>query len=74
MKLTVKRNRLVITPEDECEEAYIEEVLGLKEEGDTIALCRRNAMGLSAEDLQRDCLLELARCVAYLETIRTEET
>lgn len=63
MKLSIKRHTLQITPEDEGyptpderDTAFIEEVLGLNEEGDSIRLVRRNASGLS--------------CIAYLETER----
>ena len=61
MKLEIHRNSLKIIPEDKsairCDErdtAYIEEVLGLKKDGDSIKLVRKNAYGLS--------------CIAYLET------
>ena len=58
MKLKVTRNSIQIIPdrfsEDERDEAYIEEVLGLRQEGDSIRLVRRNAAGLSS--------------LAYLET------
>lgn len=65
MKLKVSRNKLEIVPErgmlpgeDERDEAFIEEVLGLKNEGDSVLLVRKNASGLSA--------------LAYLETQRRE--
>ena len=61
MKLSINRYTLQITPEDkgyptpdERDTAYIESVLGLKKEGDSIKLTRKNASGLS--------------CIAYLET------
>jgi len=54
MKLEVERSRLIISPESDVDIAYIEEVLGLEKEGDTIKLSRRNAHMLS--------------CIAYLET------
>jgi len=58
MKLKAERYRLVIIPENEIEEAYIEAVLGLEEDGDW-AKCRRvNAHQLS--------------CIAYLEIKREE--
>lgn len=61
MKLNITRHSLQIVPQDsgypcpdERDTAYIEEVLGLKEEGDTIQLVRKNASGMS--------------CIACLET------
>lgn len=48
MKMEVKRSRIEIIPENKIDEAYIEEVLGLKEEGDTCVCRREDAMGLSA--------------------------
>ena len=61
MKLKVSRDKLQIVPErgvfpgdDERDEAFIEEVLGLKKEGDSVLLVRKNVSGLSA--------------LAYLET------
>lgn len=53
MELTVERNRMIITPENEMEEAYLEEVFKLKVEGEEIKATRINAMGLG--------------CWAYLE-------
>ncbi|GAG94345.1 unnamed protein product [marine sediment metagenome] len=53
MKLKVNRYSIVIIPESETDEAYIEEVLGLKDANQQ-AVCKRvNAMGLS--------------CIAYIE-------
>ncbi len=61
MKLSIGRHGLRIIPEgdrfldlDERDTAYIEEVLGLRNEGDAVRLVRRNAYKLS--------------CIAYLET------
>lgn len=63
MKLSINRHTLQITPEDkgyptpdERDRAFIEAVLGLKKEGDSVKLIRRNAAGLS--------------CISYLETER----
>jgi len=60
MRLRITRYSIQIVPEDlsypNCDErdlAFIEEVLGLKNEGDSIKLTRVNAMGL--------------RCLAFLE-------
>ena len=47
MKLVVNRYWLEIRPEDEVDEAYIEEVLGLKNGGDTIHLVRENCAAMS---------------------------
>ena len=61
MKINIMRNGLQIIPEneghphyDERDTAYIEEVLGLRKEGDFIKLVRKNATGFT--------------CLAYLET------
>lgn len=53
MRLTVDRYSMQIIPETKQDEAYIEEVLGLKKGGDCIAAERIDAMGLS--------------CIAYVE-------
>ena len=63
MELKIKRYSLQIVPEDDClgderDTAFIEEVLGLRKEGDWVKLKRVNAMGLSY--------------IAYLETERRE--
>lgn len=59
MKLEIKRYGLRILPEDRDgdarDTAFIEEVLGLKQDGDSVLLTRKNSSGLS--------------CIAYLETI-----
>jgi len=54
MNLKEERYRLTIEPKTEVETAYVEEVLGLRKDGDFCKLVRKNAMGLS--------------CIAYLET------
>lgn len=54
MKYKEERNRITIEPTTDVEIAYIEEVFGMKKEGDEIHLVRKNAMGLG--------------CIAYLET------
>ena len=64
MKLDIGRRSIKIIPEDrtisgygtqdERDTAFIEEVLGLRHDGDSINLVRRNTYGLS--------------CIAYLET------
>lgn len=65
MKLKISRSKLEIVPDrgmlpgdDERDDAFIEEVLGLKKEGDYVHLVRRDAMGVSA--------------LAYLETKRID--
>ena len=60
MKLKVNRYGLMITPENETDEAYIEEVLGLRCAGDVVHLVRTNAVALS--------------CIAYLETETVESS
>lgn len=47
MKLKVTRYSLEVIPESETDEAWLEEVLGLREAGDSVALRRVNAIGLS---------------------------
>ncbi|MHA1342357.1 MAG: hypothetical protein ACTSQG_00090 [Promethearchaeota archaeon] len=46
MKLKVKRNCIHICADSEVEEAYIEEVLGMKEIGDFIKLKRVGSCGI----------------------------
>jgi hypothetical protein len=48
VKLEVVRYGIRITPENETDVAYIEEVLGLKKEGQSVRLFRRNAHKLSS--------------------------
>ena len=66
MKLITRRHCLQIIPEtdiatgDEMDIAYIEEILGLKKNGDSVSLIRRDVSGLSS--------------IAYLETARWAET
>lgn len=66
MKMEMLRHGIRIIPEggftrgDERDVAYIEEVLGLKKDGDAILLVRRNAARLS--------------CLGYLETRKPDET
>ena len=55
MKLNIERYSLNIIPEDIKDEVFIEEVLGLKEGGDTIPLRRKDAFGFGS--------------IAYLETV-----
>ena len=47
MELVVERYRLLVVPENPTDEAYLEEVLGLRRGGDSCLLCRVDAMGLS---------------------------
>jgi len=54
MNLAVHRHYLQITPENKMEEAYIEEVLGLRNDGDVVHLVRDNGSG--------------SFCIAHLET------
>lgn len=62
MRLIVERNGLKITGDNgflnPLEEAFIEEILGLQEDGDSIKLIRRNAAGLN--------------CISHLETEEEE--
>ena len=65
MRLEIQRNRILICPErydssqQELDTAYIEEVLGLKRDGDTAVVRRVNAYNLN--------------CIAYLEITRSGE-
>ena len=65
MKLEVKRHGLNIVPEGPIDEAYIEEVLKLKESGDSIKLVRYNAHALSSTSNTSS--------IAYLKTERELE-
>ena len=47
MKMKVERERIVILPENDQDIAYIEDMLGLKEEGETVPCKRAAMMGLS---------------------------
>ena len=54
MRFEVRRYHLVVIPENDEDNAYIEDTLGLKSDRQAIQLVRRNVIGL--------------RCIAYLET------
>lgn len=54
MKMEIDRHWITIKPEGVIDVAFIEDTLGLKEDGDYIKLKRRNAADLS--------------CIACLET------
>ena len=47
MHLEVGRRKMKICSDNEIDEAYIEEVLGLRKEGDSIKLVRKNVTGMS---------------------------
>ena len=53
MELRIEKHRILIIPETEMEEAYLEEIYKLKNDGDKVQATRVNAMGLC--------------CWAYLE-------
>jgi uncharacterized protein YdeI (YjbR/CyaY-like superfamily) len=53
LEFRIKKNRILIIPQTEMEEAYLEEVYKLKNAGDKVQATRVNAMGL--------------HCWAYLE-------
>jgi len=66
MKLEITTNSLRIVPEsgmlpdtDERDLAFIESVLGLLHDGDSIKLTRKNCLGLS--------------CIKYLETSKEKK-
>ncbi len=65
MKLTVHRHYLEIRPEDDTDEAYIEEVLGLRNEGDVIHLVRENCGTMF-------CLLDLRTMTVKQDEARKE--
>jgi len=58
MKLDCEKYRILITPENEMEEAYLEAILGLNEDGNEAQAKRVNAHDLS--------------CWAYLEINKRE--
>ena len=58
MKLRVNRYTIEIIPEDNIDEAYIEEVLGLKENHQNALCTRINSIGLS--------------CIAYIQIKKQE--
>lgn len=47
MKMKIERNRIIILPFDSMDESYIEEVLGLKKQGDTCICKRENAVRMN---------------------------
>jgi hypothetical protein len=47
MKLEMDRNSMKIVPESAVDEAYLEEVFGLRNQGDSAIVIRENAMSLS---------------------------
>lgn len=59
MTLKVERYRLLIIPDNDTDEAYLEEVIGLRKAKDTAPLVRVNAVGL--------------HCWAYAEVRRQEQ-
>ena len=48
MKLKVERQRMLIIPENEMEEAYLEGVYNLQDNGDKINATRVNSMGVNS--------------------------
>ena len=46
MKFEVERYGIVIIPEGKQDDAYIEDTLGLRKEGDSILLVRQNSIGM----------------------------
>ena len=55
MNIDVHRDRITITPTTPTEEEYIEQVLGLREEGDT-CVCRRIGTDGAFSDSKIGCL------------------
>ena len=58
MKFKLTRYTIEIVPENEQDEAYIVDTLGLSKGGDFVKLVRKNAIGMS--------------CLALLETEKIE--
>jgi hypothetical protein len=56
MKFEIRRDGIVVIPENDQDRAYIEDTLGLKKDGEYILLTRKNAHGLGS--------------IAYLETVK----
>ena len=50
MKMEVTRHKIKIKPETMIDDAYIEDTLGLKEDGDFIYIQRKNVHGLGCVD------------------------
>jgi hypothetical protein len=48
MRFNINRNGIEIVPESKIDEAYIEDTLGLKREGDAIPLVRQNVFSTHA--------------------------
>lgn len=46
MTFKIKKEGIDIIPENEQDQAYIEDTLNLKDEGDYVKLVRKNAIGL----------------------------
>lgn len=55
MKFEIRRRGIVIIPENDQDRAYIEDTIGLKDDGAYVLLTRKNAHGLGS--------------IAYLETV-----
>lgn len=52
MRLEIKRNHLLLVPENEQDRAFIEDTLGLTKNGETIGIKRVNdvALGFQSDD------------------------
>ena len=59
MRFEIRRGGIAVIPESKQDEAYIEDTLGLRRDGEYVRLIRRNAMGMS--------------CMGLLETTRGAE-
>lgn len=59
MKIEIDRYSIKIKPENKQDEAYLEEVLGMKENGDKCECIRENAIGL--------------RCIAYISIRKAKD-
>lgn len=59
MRITVDRYDIKIAPDNKQDEAYIEEVLGMKEGNSTCKCVRENASGLS--------------CIAYIRVSKQDK-
>ena len=70
MKFEIERKRIVVTPQNVLDEAYIEDTLDLKEDGDYILLKRKNSIAepsifeLITEHTPRTNFLEIKKEVS----------
>lgn len=66
MKIKVERRRICIEPDNKIDEAYIEEVLGLKNDGEC-AICKR------VEQLEQKGVWGKGEMVLVIEKVKIKE-